>query len=90
MTNNERDEIITELRALADRVKREGQESEIVTLDVRDVLKGQDAINYQVARMFAQCEDLSDPDLVRIIFRLGMRQVVPILKLTAEKNGFSV
>jgi len=69
-------------------VKINGRESEIVKIHLDLTLKGQDAINYQVMRLFAS--PLTDVQFINMMYLLGQKNGTEILKLIAPEQGIQI
>ena len=88
MTETERKKIQANVLKIVNRVKKYGRGSERVKIDVGVVLTGQAAINYKVIKLFSP--ELTDAELVSMLFELGVRNGTEIIKTLAPKHGIQI
>jgi len=88
MTEIDRDEIQSNVLKIVRRVKKNGIASEAVKIDLKLVLQGQDAINYKVIKLFAP--QITDTELVELLFQLGLHNGTDILKVLAVRHGIRI
>ncbi len=81
-------ELQDKIYEIRDRMKINGRESEIVQIHLDLTLKGQDAVNYKVLRLFAP--ELTDFDFVNLIYLLGQKNATEILKIIAPEKGIRI
>ena len=79
-----RKQILEDLNVIIQRVNDSpsGRDSERVSINVKTELVGQDALNYLVAKVFMR--DLTDAELIDIIFKIGLNYSLQIVKAAAE------
>ena len=86
MNSLRKEQIETGLLDLRNRVKSEAdRDNEIVKIGLDVMLKGQEAVNYEVVKLFA--ENLTHQALVQLVFRIGLRGVTELVKALADNNG---
>lgn len=86
MNETEKEKIAKDILEITNRVKQYGRESEAVNIKVDIVLTGQEAINYKVMRVFSKSE-LSDKELVEMLFQLGVKNGSELVKIVATRHG---
>ncbi len=88
MKKSEQKRIRSEIRKISNRVKAHGRHSELVRIDLDIMLQGQEAINYKVMKLFAP--ELTNDQLVRLMFSLGIKNGTEIIKLIAPDQGIKI
>lgn len=88
MTHMSRNEIQHKMFEIRDRVKANGQDNEIVKINVDLTLRGQEAINYQVLKLFS--DEITDSQFVELMYLLGQKNAIEILKFIAPENGIQI
>ena len=83
-----RDELQDKIYEIRDRVQENGPDSEVVKISLNITLKGQSAINYKVLRLFA--DELNDQQFITLMYLLGQKNGIEILKLIAPENGIQI
>lgn len=82
------DELQNRIYRIHDRVKTYGRDSEVVKIHLDITLNGQEAINYQVLRLFAH--ELTDVQFINLMYLLGQKNGVEILKFLAPAKGVQI
>ena len=86
MDTEKQEQLEAGLRELRSRIKTDSDKlRELVKIDVHLLLSGQEAVNYKVAKLFA--DDSRQEILIQTIFRIGLRNVTELLKVLAQENG---
>ena len=81
-------ELQNRIYKIRDRVLVNGRENEIVTIKLDITLKGQEAINYQVMRLFAH--ELTNVQFINLMYLLGQKNGIEILKFLAPAKGVQI
>ena len=85
----ENPELQAKIDEIANRIKtEEGKQGEIVNINLQITLRGQEAVNYQVIKLFS--DTLDHQTLINTLFRLGLRDASQIVKLVALERGIIV
>jgi len=79
-----REEIIERAKVMLDEAPT-GKESEQVIMKLELLLKMQDAVDYEVVKIFTR--DLNHQQLVELIFRLGVTEALKVIKPIAIMEG---
>lgn len=80
------DEVQKSLEDLRLRIgSKESIKNEAVRLTADIMLRGQEAVNYQAAKIF--CNSLSHNELIELIFKVGLKNATECVKIVAEHNG---
>jgi hypothetical protein len=61
---------------------------ELVSVDLKVLLQGQEAVNYEVAKLFA--DGMNHQELVQTLFRIGLKNAMELVKAIAQKNGIGL
>ena len=85
MNDTEKEKIQQGVLEIKDRVRKYGRDSEAVSIDVKLIMSGQEAINYKVMKAF--CPQLTDQELIDLTFKMGIRNSVELVALLAVKHG---
>ena len=88
MEKTEKDKLQKDVYKILNRTKKYGRESEAVKIKMELVLKGTPAINYKVLKLFSP--QISDSDLVNMLFRLGVQNGAELLKIVAPRHGIQI
>ena len=81
--------IEADLTSLRHRVGAEtGIRRELVRIQLEAFLEGQEAVHYQVARIFTR--DLSDRQFIELVFRLGLKNAIELIKVIASHHGIAL
>jgi len=88
MTHMSRNDIQHKVFEIRDRVMARGRDSEIVKIKVDLTLRGQEAINYQVLKLFSH--ELSDAEFIELMYLLGQKNATDVLKFIAPENGIQI
>ena len=81
-------ELQNRIYKIRDRVLVNGRDNEVVKIHLDITLKGQEAINYQVLRLFAH--ELTDAQFINMMYLLGQKNGTEIIKLLATAKGIQV
>jgi len=88
MEKSEKEKITKGVSEITDRVKKFGRHREAVKINVDLVITGQEAINYKVMSLFSS--ELTEKELIDLIFRLGIKNAAEIIKVIGPRNGIKV
>lgn len=89
MDSQTKTDIEAGLTSLRNRLEGEaGIRHERVSLQVEALLQGQEAVHYHVARIFAR--DMSDKDFIALMFRLGLKNTIELIKAIASHHGITL
>ena len=81
--------IEADLTSLRNRLGGEtGIRHELVRIQLEALLDGQEAVHYQVARIFTR--DLSDRQFIELVFRLGLKNAMELIKVIASHHGITL
>lgn len=81
--------IEADLTSLRNRLGGEtGIRHELVRIQLEALLDGQEAVHYQVARIFTR--DLSDRQFIELVFRLGLKNAIALIKVIASHHGITL
>ncbi|MBI3014018.1 MAG: hypothetical protein HYY65_02900 [Candidatus Tectomicrobia bacterium] len=81
--------IEADLTSLRHRVGAEtGIRHELVRIQLEALLEGQEAVHYQVSRIFAK--ELSDQAFINLVFRLGLKNTIELIRAIALQNGITL
>jgi len=89
MNSIEKEKIRKGVLEITNRVKKFGRASEALKINVDLVITGQEAINYKVMKLFASSE-ITDQELINLIFKLGIKNGAELLKILALKNEIQI
>ncbi len=81
--------IEADLTSLRNRLGGEiGIRHELVRIQLEALLDGQEAVHYQVTRIFTR--DLSDRQFIELIFRLGLKNAIELINVIASHHGITI
>ncbi len=81
--------IEADLTSLRHRVGAEtGIRHELVRIQLEALLEGQEAVHYQVARIFTR--DLNNRQFIELVFRLGLKNAIELIKVIASHQGIAL
>ena len=89
MDTEKREQIEAGLNQIRNRVKCDLDKAhELVSVDLKVVLQGQEAVNYEVAKLFAG--GMSHQELIQTLFRIGLKNAMELVKAIAHQNGIGL
>ena len=90
MTDEQKQLIENQLSLLANRINESPQhiDGEAVTIQVNVALRGREAVNYEIAKIFSP--DSDHKQLVELLFRLGLKNAADIIKVIAYNTGIKL
>jgi len=92
MNTTTKEKIQNDVYNLTDRLSKEplGIDGEVVKINLDITLRGLEAVDYQLAKIFSQDTSLSHKELVEYIFRIGLRETIRTVGALAVREGIQV